>query len=113
VVGINADDYIRRRKRPEPFFDQETRRKALMSLGFVDKVVIFEEDTPDAFIRSIKPHVHCTGEEYGRECPESSTCKEIGARLVLVPRTAFWATSSMSEPAIRGVQGFMRNCVAE
>jgi len=93
-VGINSDSYIKENKR-DPFYDEETRKKALMSLGFIDEVFIFNESTPIDFLKRIHPDIHCNGEEYGESCIESETCKQLGIQLVLVPRINNFATTGM------------------
>ena len=94
VVGINSDDYIRRNKRPNPFFPEEKRIRALMQLPFIHDVVVFDEDGPMDFIRKVRPAVHCTGEEYkdGR-CKEEPLCRELGIELVYVPRVGDWSST--------------------
>jgi len=93
VVGINSDDYIRRRKRAKPNFNENERRKAILDLAIIKDVIVFDEDDPREFIRKIGPDVHCTGAEYGEKCIESEVCRELGIRLVLIPRIGKWATS--------------------
>jgi len=111
IVGINTDEYIKRNKRLEPLFCEDDRRAALMGLGFIDKVLLFEEDTPEEFIRGVRPDIHCTGEEYGYDCPESAVCKEIGVILSLVPRTTLWATSSLDDATMVGVREMMKELI--
>ena len=65
VVGINSDSSVKRLKGDlRPINDQNTRKEALLELGFVDDVVIFEEDTPYEAIKEIQPDVIVKGGDY-------------------------------------------------
>ena len=94
-VGINSDDYIRNKKQREPV-PEEKRRAALMELGFITGVTVFREPNPCQFIQSIKPQVHCTGEEYQNgTCAEAGICASLGIKLVYVPRVGDWSSTSL------------------
>ncbi len=68
VVGINSDSSVKRLKGElRPINGQETRKEALLNLGFVDDVVIFEEDTPYEIIKEIQPDVIVKGGDYTTE----------------------------------------------
>ena len=65
VVGINSDSSVKRLKGDlRPINDQNIRKEALLELGFVDDVVIFEEDTPYEAIKEIQPDVIVKGGDY-------------------------------------------------
>ena len=65
VVGINSDSSVKRVKGDlRPINEQNTRKEALLELGFVDDVVIFEEDTPYEAIKEIQPDVIVKGGDY-------------------------------------------------
>ena len=98
IVGINTDEYIIRRKRPLPI-PQDQRQRDLLELGFVDSVVIFQEDDPNEFLNIIKPDIHCIGEEYKDTAAELDVCRKLGVRIVYVPRIGRWSSTS-----IRGVK---------
>jgi len=93
IVGINSDDYIIRNKRSNPHRNQKERKSDLLSLGFIKNVIIFPEDSPIEFIRIVRPDVHCTGEEYRNSCREERVCKDLGIRLIFVPRIGDWSSS--------------------
>ena len=94
IVGINSDDYIRRHKRTN-FVPAIERKKALMELGVVQDVVIFDEENPIHFITEISPDVHCTGKEYEWNAVEEPICKKMGIRIVYVPRVGKWSTTAL------------------
>ncbi|NOZ80514.1 MAG: adenylyltransferase/cytidyltransferase family protein [DPANN group archaeon] len=96
VVGLNADDSIRRYKAEDrPINSQDARAEVLDALRPVDYVVVFEEETPLAFLRAVKPEVHCNGEEYGKDCVEAPVLKELGASLHLIGRIGDYSTTDM------------------
>lgn len=78
VVGLNADTSVRRLKgSSRPILNEQDRASILGSLDCVDLVVLFEEDTPENLIRTLKPDVLVKGADYqinevvGREIVES------------------------------------------
>lgn len=95
VVGINSDEYIRCKKGYDPI--PEARRiKDLMDLAFIREVVVFNEPDPREFIRRVCPNAHCTGAEYSNgTCVEEGVCRELGIRLVYIPRIGNWSTRAL------------------
>jgi len=79
VVGLNSDASVKRLKGEErPINSQEDRACVLSGLGFVDYVVIFDEDTPLNLITKIKPDVLVKGADYkGKEVVGSEIVKEV------------------------------------
>ena len=62
IVGLNSDDSVRRIKGPDrPINNQEDRLYFLKSLKFIDKVTIFEEDTPARLIKELAPDLIVKG----------------------------------------------------
>lgn len=96
IVGINSDGYIAKNKRSHPFPAWE-RKKALMDLGFIEAVEVFTEDNPIEFIRRTEPEVHCIGEEYRDKAPEIEVCKNLGIKVVYVPRVGKWSSTLLRE----------------
>lgn len=65
VVGMNADDSVRRLKGPDrPVVEQDDRAAVLAALAAVDYVSLFEEDTPFELIRAIVPDVLVKGADW-------------------------------------------------
>jgi len=100
VVGINSDEYILKHKHRQPI-PAEERANALMELGCVDSVIVFYEDDPREFIRRIRPAVHCIGVEYEGRAVEESVCRELGVRLVYVPRVGKWSSTLLRTENIK------------
>ena len=77
VVGLNAEESVRRLKGPgRPIHDEPTRLLQMASLAFVDLVVAFDKDTPYELIHHLLPDVLVKGGDY-------SAAQIVGADLVL------------------------------
>ncbi len=99
IVGVNSDASVARNKGPgRPLVDEHGRARVLAGLSSVDQVVIFDEDTPEELISSLRPDVLVKGADYhpeqvvGRALVES-----YGGRLELVPLSEGWSTSAIVE----------------
>ncbi len=65
IVGVNADESVKKLKGPTRPINDETSRAALLaSLLQTDAVIIFEEDTPLDLIKAILPDVLVKGGDY-------------------------------------------------
>jgi D-beta-D-heptose 7-phosphate kinase/D-beta-D-heptose 1-phosphate adenosyltransferase len=79
---------------------QDDRAELLASLGCVDYVVVFDEDTPLELIRAVEPDVLVKGEDWsekgvvGREDVEAR-----GGKVVLVKLLPGRSTTSIVERA--------------
>ncbi len=68
VVGVNDDASVRRLKGSErPIIPEHERARVIGSLGCVDYVTLFSEDTPLSVIEALKPDVLCKGADYQKE----------------------------------------------
>ncbi len=65
IVGLNSDASARQLKgEGRPVLSQDARQELLEAIRYVDAVVIFDEDTPEALIREVRPDVLVKGAEY-------------------------------------------------
>lgn len=90
VVGVNSDESVRRLKgASRPIVTVGERAEILAALECVDRVVVFDADTPVDVIARLKPDVHCKGSDYapgsGRPMPEAEVIRSYGGRIVYVP----------------------------
>jgi rfaE bifunctional protein nucleotidyltransferase chain/domain len=90
VVGVNSDASVRQLKGPHrPLLPEAERAELLASLRCVDYVLVFDEDTPEACIDRLRPHVHCKGADYapphGRPVPEAALVESYGGRVAFLP----------------------------
>jgi D-glycero-beta-D-manno-heptose 1-phosphate adenylyltransferase len=68
VIGLNTDLSVQRLKgKHRPIQDETSRAMILASLGFVDTVVFFGEDTPYDLIAAVQPDVLVKGADYKPE----------------------------------------------
>ncbi len=99
VVGLNADDSVKKLKgEHRPINQQNSRAILLASLMMVDVVMIFEEDTPLNIINFILPDVLVKGGDYKIE--EIIGAKEVianGGRVVINPIVPGFSTSGLIE----------------
>jgi D-glycero-beta-D-manno-heptose 1-phosphate adenylyltransferase len=85
-VGINSDAAVARLKgRGRPLMPAAERAEILLALREVDHVVVFEEDTADRLVASLRPHVHAKGTDYRADSvPEAATVEKVGGRVEIV-----------------------------
>lgn len=68
IVGLNSDESVKRLKGLDrPINNQEDRKTVLESLGCVDEVIIFDEDTPYELIKNTRPDIITKGGDYKPE----------------------------------------------
>ncbi len=69
VVGMNTDDSMRRLRKGEdrPVTPEADRARVLASLACVDRVVLFDEDTPLEWITALQPDILVKGGDYRLE----------------------------------------------
>ena len=79
IVGLNADESVRRLKGSgRPIVEEDDRAAVLAALGVVDYVCIFAEETPFELIEAVVPDVLVKGADWsvdtivGREIVESA-----------------------------------------
>jgi len=97
IVGINADDSVRRLKGDDrPVNDEKFRAKLLASLTIIDAVCIFPEDTPLALIQTILPDFLVKGGDYD---PSTVVGAEDviknGGEVIIIPLVSGYSTSNI------------------
>jgi D-glycero-beta-D-manno-heptose 1-phosphate adenylyltransferase len=98
IVAMNSDASIQKYKSPDrPIVSLQYRLEMMAAIQCVDFVTWFEETDPCSLLLKIRPDVHVNGAEYGKDCIEAKTVREIGARLHLVDRVPTLSTSSIIE----------------
>ncbi len=87
VVCLNSDASVRRLKGPSrPLQTQADRAAMLGALRCVDAVTVFDEDTPEQVLRTVRPDVWVKGGDYaGADLPEAAVLAEWGGAVVTVP----------------------------
>jgi D-beta-D-heptose 7-phosphate kinase/D-beta-D-heptose 1-phosphate adenosyltransferase len=65
VVGLNSDESVRCLKgKGRPINKEADRKEVLEALHVVDKVFIFDEDTPEQLITALMPELLAKGGDY-------------------------------------------------
>jgi rfaE bifunctional protein nucleotidyltransferase chain/domain len=84
-VGINSDAAVARLKGAgRPLMPARERAELLASLRAVDHVVVFDDDTADRLVRTLRPAVHAKGTDYtAGSVPEHDTAHAVGARVAI------------------------------
>jgi D-beta-D-heptose 7-phosphate kinase/D-beta-D-heptose 1-phosphate adenosyltransferase len=87
IVALNSDASVRRNKGADrPLLPEAERAEALLALEAVDRVVLYEQDTPAEVIAALLPDVLVKGADWaadaivGRELVEAA-----GGRVLRVP----------------------------
>lgn len=99
VVGLNSDESVKRLKGSDrPVNNQNDRAEVMSALGFVDYVVIFDEDTPLELIKKIQPDVLVKGGDYKDQyVVGTKEVEERGGKLVLIPFVPGKSTTKIIE----------------
>jgi bifunctional ADP-heptose synthase (sugar kinase/adenylyltransferase) len=81
---------------------EQDRVAVLRSLSCVDDVVLFDEDTPEAALRSLRPHVFVKGGDYTlADLPEAATLAAWGGAAVVLPYLPGRSTTRLVQEASR------------
>jgi rfaE bifunctional protein nucleotidyltransferase chain/domain len=103
VVLLNSDESVRRLKGPDrPLVNEADRSAVISALECVDAVAVFDEPTPEAALRRLRPDVFAKGADYSDvELPESAVLAEWNAEVVLLPYLEGRSTTRLLEEVIR------------
>lgn len=99
VVGLNSDVSVTRLKgEGRPVNPAAHRAAMLAALESVDRVVVFEEDTPEALIQAIAPDVLVKGADYKpNDLPGAAFVKARGGEVVIAPLQPGFSTTALVE----------------
>jgi D-beta-D-heptose 7-phosphate kinase/D-beta-D-heptose 1-phosphate adenosyltransferase len=68
IVGVNADESVRRNKGPSrPLNPEHERAEVLAALASVDAVVLFPEETPAEIIAALQPDILVKGADWAAD----------------------------------------------
>jgi D-beta-D-heptose 7-phosphate kinase / D-beta-D-heptose 1-phosphate adenosyltransferase len=97
VVKLNSDESVRRLKGPgRPVQTASDRAAVLRSLGCVDDVIVFDDDTPIEALRKLRPRVFVKGGDYASATlPEVPVLAQWGGVVVTVPYLAGHSSSGI------------------
>lgn len=108
IVALNTDDSVRSQEKGEerPINGQDARALVIAALGFVDTVVLFDEQTPIKVIESLLPDVLVKGSDYDPEESDQQSKKYIvgsdvvrknGGKIIAIPLVDGYSTTSLIE----------------
>jgi D-beta-D-heptose 7-phosphate kinase/D-beta-D-heptose 1-phosphate adenosyltransferase len=100
VVGLNSDASARRlgKGADRPVVAERERARVVAALAAVDCVVLFDDDTPLALIRALRPDVLVKGADYPRDAIVGAAEVEgWGGRIVRVPLVAGQSSTALIE----------------
>jgi D-beta-D-heptose 7-phosphate kinase/D-beta-D-heptose 1-phosphate adenosyltransferase len=97
IVCLNSDASVRALKGPSrPVVDAADRCRVLRALSSVDAVVVFDERTPAAALRALRPDVFVKGGDYaGGAIAEEAVLEQWGGQAVALPYLEGRSTSRL------------------
>ena len=99
IVGVNSDASVKRLKGEErPLVPEAERAQLLAALEGIDRVVVFDQDTPLELIQELQPDVLVKGGDYKPEDVVGRAEVEArGGRVAIFPLVAGRSTSMLLE----------------
>ncbi len=106
IVGLNADESVRRNKGPaRPINPEEERAEVLAALACVDAVVVFGEDIPDAIIRVVQPDILVKGADWAADqIVGRDTVEARGGKVVRIQVEEGFSTTALVERIKSGLR---------
>lgn len=95
VVALNSDKSLKQLKGDHrAILDEQSRIRIIAAFACVDYVTIFDEQTVDRVILTLKPDIHCKGSDYTVDTvPEKDTVKSYGGTVAIVGGDKIRSTS--------------------
>ena len=101
IVGINSDESVKRLKgEGRPFNNALVREQQLLQLPWVDRVVVFEDDTPLKAIQEHTPDIIVKGGDY---TVETTVGNEL-AEVKIFPTVEGFSTTQIMEKVKNNVE---------
>ena len=99
VVAVNTDRSVKAIKGAgRPIQSQDERAELLAALGFVDAVVLFDEDNPLDLIRHLVPNVLVKGGDWTEDkIIGADVVKQAGGVVKSLPFVSGYSTSAIIE----------------
>lgn len=100
VVGVNTDASVRRlgKDPARPLMPAGDRVRLLAALSAVDRVVLFDDDTPLALIEALRPDVLVKGGDYTlATVVGADAVRSHGGEVHLIPLLPGYSTTALLE----------------
>lgn len=100
IVAVNTDASVRRLAKgvDRPVVDENDRARVVAALGCVDCVVLFDDDTPLAAVRALRPDVIVKGGDYHADAVVGGdVVRARGGRVEIVPLVPHKSTTRIVE----------------
>ena len=99
IIGVNADESVKRLKGPSRPVNNESSRSIMLAfLEITDAVSIFEEDTPLELIQTIQPDIIVKGGDYKpSEVVGAEEVAKNGGEVIIVPLVKGFSTTGIIE----------------
>ncbi|MEK9748217.1 MAG: PfkB family carbohydrate kinase [Pseudomonadales bacterium] len=98
IVGLNSDSSVKKLKgEHRPLLYEDIRKEMLENLPYVNKVIIFDKDTPYELIKELKPDIIVKGEDY----KDKKVVGEDLAEVRFVKLVPGWSTTKIFEKMLK------------
>ena len=86
ILGLNSDTSVKLNKGTlRPIMEESERAKLLACFPFIDLIIFFNEKTPLALMKKLKPNIIFKGKDYSSEkVVGKEEIKEWGGKLILI-----------------------------
>lgn len=107
VIGLNSDSSVKELNKGDdrPINAEEDRAFLLAAFGFVDAVIVFDEDNPLNLINSICPDILVKGGDYNADAVNgdpkyivgSNMVKKLGGKVEVIPFLEGYSSTNIIE----------------
>jgi D-beta-D-heptose 7-phosphate kinase/D-beta-D-heptose 1-phosphate adenosyltransferase len=103
IVGLNTDESVRRVKGPgRPVRNEKARAEVMSSLGCVDYVILYNDNSPVTLLDELAPDVYTKGSDSARaletkDSEEARVIEKHGGKVVLIPIDTSISTTKIIE----------------
>jgi rfaE bifunctional protein nucleotidyltransferase chain/domain len=105
IIGLNTDSSVRRlnKSTDRPINTEQSRAFILAAIGFVDAIVLFDEDTPYNLIKAIQPDILVKGADYKvEEIVGYDIVKANGGEVATIELTQGFSTTALINKIVSG-----------
>ena len=97
IVALNTDESVKKLKGPtRPINNEYARARIMASLGFVDAVILFGEETPKEVIEYLVPDILVKGNDYTVEnIVGANFVIENGGEVKTIPLVEGYSTTNI------------------